>query len=61
MDSMDAGKAVPELHSDLVQKYEKHGESTDKFWRSFDATERAKCMEILGLFFKRLSNMYDKA
>ncbi|KAK5651862.1 hypothetical protein OQA88_11631 [Cercophora sp. LCS_1] len=39
------GAVVRELHSDLIRKHRKHGASVDAFWRSFDKSQRVRCMK----------------
>lgn len=34
-----------ELHDDLARKYKKHGAAIESIWRSFDQTQRTKCIK----------------
>ena len=44
MESASASEVIRELHGDLKRKWKAHGLKVETAWRSFDKSQRAKCM-----------------
>ncbi|EXJ78100.1 hypothetical protein A1O3_09261 [Capronia epimyces CBS 606.96] len=45
MDEHSTGDVVKELHRDLVVKYNRHAAAVERYWRSFDQSQRTKCIK----------------
>ena len=52
---------VKELQKDLVRKYERHHDAVGRYWRSFDANQRARCMKAGAKDAKLLEHPLDRA
>ncbi|KIV83395.1 hypothetical protein PV11_05426 [Exophiala sideris] len=45
MDDPSPGEVVRDLHRDLVGKYNKHAIVVERYWRSFDQSQRTQCIK----------------
>lgn len=59
MEGVSASEIIQELHGDLKRKWKAHGPKVETAWRSFNKSQRAKCMKTGGVEGEFLKHSRD--